>query len=42
MTALLLADRGTLDYDAKVADYWPGFGQAGKEEIAAFFRSHAR
>jgi CubicO group peptidase (beta-lactamase class C family) len=29
----LLADRGELDLDAPVADYWPEFGQAGKEAI---------
>jgi len=28
-----LADRGLLDYDARVADYWPEFGAAGKEHI---------
>lgn len=27
----LLADRGQLDVDAPVADYWPEFAQAGKE-----------
>ena len=26
---LMLAERGRLDYDAPVADYWPGFAQAG-------------
>jgi CubicO group peptidase (beta-lactamase class C family) len=29
----VLADRGCLDLDAPVADYWPEFGQAGKERI---------
>jgi CubicO group peptidase (beta-lactamase class C family) len=29
----ILADRGLLDYDARVADYWPEFAQAGKAEI---------
>jgi len=29
----LLADRGELDLDARVADYWPEFGQAGKQDI---------
>ena len=33
-TALhLLADRGQLDYDTPVADYWPQFAQGGKERI---------
>lgn len=30
---LMLADRGKLDYDAPVADYWSGFGKSGKERI---------
>ena len=29
----IYADRGLIDYDARVAEYWPEFGQAGKEEI---------
>jgi len=29
----VLADRGLVDYDARVADYWPEFAQAGKERI---------
>jgi CubicO group peptidase (beta-lactamase class C family) len=29
----ICADRGLIDYDACVAEYWPEFGQAGKEEI---------
>lgn len=33
IAANLLAQRGELDLDAKVADYWPEFGQAGKEDI---------
>lgn len=28
-----LADRGLIDYDAPVAEYWPEFGAAGKEEV---------
>jgi CubicO group peptidase (beta-lactamase class C family) len=31
--AHLLAQRGVLDLDAPVAEYWPEFGQAGKERI---------
>ncbi|MGW1026708.1 serine hydrolase domain-containing protein [Streptomyces sp. NPDC002577] len=30
---LLLADRGRIDLDAPVCDYWPEFGAAGKERI---------
>lgn len=30
---LVAADRGLLDYDARVADYWPGFARAGKAEV---------
>ena len=29
----VFADRGQIDYDARVADYWPEFAQAGKEGI---------
>jgi CubicO group peptidase (beta-lactamase class C family) len=29
----IMVDRGLLDYDDKVADYWPEFAQAGKERI---------
>ncbi|MCB1749161.1 MAG: beta-lactamase family protein [Gammaproteobacteria bacterium] len=31
LCAHLLADRGQLDLDAPVTDYWPEFGQGGKE-----------
>jgi CubicO group peptidase (beta-lactamase class C family) len=31
--ALMLVDRGLLDLDAPVADYWPEFAQNGKERI---------
>lgn len=31
--AHMLADRGLLDYDAPVAQYWPEFGKLGKEAI---------
>jgi CubicO group peptidase (beta-lactamase class C family) len=27
------ASRGLIDYDAKVADYWPEFAQAGKGDV---------
>lgn len=30
---LMLADRGQLDYDAPVAEYWPEFAQNGKADI---------
>ena len=29
----IYADRGLVDYDALMSDYWPEFGQAGKERI---------
>lgn len=29
----IYADRGLIDYDAPVAQYWPEFGQAGKAQI---------
>jgi len=31
---LMLADRGKLDYDRPVADYWPEFGAHGKQAIS--------
>ncbi len=33
LTALLLADRGDLDFNAPVARYWPEFAANGKERI---------
>jgi len=33
LTALLIADRGELDFDAPVARYWPDFAAAGKAEV---------
>lgn len=33
LTALLVADRGELDFDAPVAKYWPEFAANGKGEI---------
>ncbi len=30
----LLADRGEIDLDAPVAQYWPEFGQAGKQDVS--------
>ncbi|HEX5378527.1 MAG TPA: serine hydrolase domain-containing protein [Phenylobacterium sp.] len=33
LTALLIADRGELDFDAPVARYWPEFAAAGKEKV---------
>ena len=33
LAVALAASRGLLSYDAKVADYWPEFGQAGKAQI---------
>jgi CubicO group peptidase (beta-lactamase class C family) len=33
LCALLLADRGELDLDAPVADYWPEFSAAGKAGV---------
>lgn len=29
----MLVDRGLLDYDAPISQYWPEFGQNGKEKI---------
>jgi CubicO group peptidase (beta-lactamase class C family) len=33
LTALLVADRGELDFDAPVAKYWPEFAAAGKSGV---------
>jgi CubicO group peptidase (beta-lactamase class C family) len=33
LCALMLADRGELDFDAPVARYWPEFAAAGKEDV---------
>lgn len=33
MTALLVADRGELDFDAPVARYWPEFAAGGKADV---------
>ena len=33
LTALLLADRGELEFDAPVGKYWPEFAAAGKESV---------
>jgi CubicO group peptidase (beta-lactamase class C family) len=33
LCALMLADRGELDFDAPVARYWPEFAAAGKEKV---------
>ena len=42
LCALLLADRGQLDFDANVADYWPEFAQNGKHSVKAWhFMNHA-
>ena len=34
LVALMLADRGELDFEAPVAKYWPEFAQNGKEGVA--------
>ncbi|MFI6999014.1 serine hydrolase domain-containing protein [Nocardia sp. NPDC050175] len=33
LCALILADRGELDLDAPVAEYWPEFAAAGKQDV---------
>jgi CubicO group peptidase (beta-lactamase class C family) len=33
LAVAVAASRGLIDYDAKVADYWPEFAQAGKGDI---------
>lgn len=42
LTALLLADRGELDFGARVAHYWPEFAAAGKGDVTvAHLMSHS-
>ena len=42
LCAFVLADRGLLDFDAKVTDYWPEYGQNGKENTEVrHFMSHS-
>ena len=33
LAVTLAASRGLIDYDARVADYWPEFAQAGKADV---------
>ncbi|HTP77947.1 MAG TPA: serine hydrolase domain-containing protein [Rhizomicrobium sp.] len=42
LTALLLADRGEIDFDAPVARYWPEFAANGKADVkVSHLMSHA-
>ena len=42
MCAILLADRGEIDFYRPVADYWPEFAQNGKEHVEVrHFMSHS-
>lgn len=42
LTALLLADRGELKFEARVAHYWPEFAAAGKADVTvAQLMSHS-
>ncbi len=42
LAMLILADRGVIDLDAKVAKYWPEYGQNGKENtLVRHFLGHA-
>ena len=42
LCALLLADRGQLDFDRNVSDYWPEFAQNGKQSVKVWhFMNHA-
>jgi CubicO group peptidase (beta-lactamase class C family) len=36
LCAHMLADRGELDLDARIVDYWPEFGTGGKEEARVY------
>jgi len=42
LCAFVLADRGALDFNAKVVDYWPEYGQNGKQDTEVrHFMSHS-
>ena len=42
LCALLLADRGELDFEAPVSRYWPEFAAAGKRDVLVWhFMNHA-
>lgn len=42
LCALILADRGSLDFDAPVASYWPEFAANGKDRVkVSHLMSHA-
>lgn len=42
LCAFVLADRGQLDFNAKVTDYWPEYGQNGKQATEVrHFMSHS-
>ncbi|MBI1197036.1 MAG: serine hydrolase [Phenylobacterium sp.] len=42
LTALMIADRGDLDFDAPVAKYWPEFAANGKDRVkVSHLMSHA-
>ena len=42
LSAFVLADRGLLDFHAKVTDYWPEYGRNGKENTEVrHFMSHS-
>ena len=42
LTALVVADRGGIDFDAPVARYWPAFAAAGKKNVkVSHFMSHS-
>lgn len=42
LCAFVLADRGELDFNAKVTDYWPEYGQNGKQDTEVrHFMSHS-
>lgn len=40
ITMAMLADRGLIDYDAKISDYWPEYAQNGKDQTIADLMRH--
>ena len=40
ITMAMLADKGLIDYDAKISDYWPEYAQNGKDQTIADLMRH--
>lgn len=40
ITMAMLADKGLIDYDAKISEYWPEYAQNGKDQTIADLMRH--